>query len=179
MRDAEQGSGSRAEPRWQRGLCWRGDSDSVHAGRFRSKRPRARPAKIARVNGMMPRSATEPSTHDEGLAAQLHGRLRLLRNLRWAFLLGRLDYVANHGVDGSRLSPRLWDVQLDQGGPAWSRNSEELHRTTWAPRNWRWPGVWTRTSKLRCTCSTIGIVRPIKSFACGWPLQRRAHLRSG
>jgi hypothetical protein len=69
-------------------------------------------------------------THDEGLAAQLHGRLRLLRNLRWAFLLGRLDYVANHGVDGSRLSPQLWDIQLGQGGPEWSRNSEEFHRTT-------------------------------------------------
>ena len=75
--------------------------------------------------------------------------------------------------DGSRLT------QLGQGGPAWSRNSEELHRMTWAPRNWRWPGVWTRTSKLRCTCSTIGIVRKIKSFACGWRLLRRARLRIG
>src|SRR3954453_24194590 len=55
----------------------------------------------------MPRSLSEPWTHDKGLAAQLHGRLRLLRDLCRAFLLGRLDHVANHGVDGSRLSPEL------------------------------------------------------------------------
>ena len=30
-----------------------------------------------------------------------------------------------------------------------------------------------------CTCSTIGIVRQIKSFACGWRLLRRARLRIG
>ena len=68
----------------------------------------------------MPRSRSEPWTHDKGLAAQLHGRLRLLRNLCWAFLLGRLDHVANHGVDGSRLSPEFQETQLGQGGPAWS-----------------------------------------------------------
>ena len=93
---------------------------------------------------MMPRSISEPWTHDKGLAAQLHGRLRLLRNLCWAFLLGRLDHVANHGVNGSRLSLELEESQLGQGGPAWSRNSEELHRMTSAPRYWRWPGVWRR-----------------------------------
>src|SRR4051794_16520392 len=74
---------------------------------------------------MMPRSISEPWTHDKGLAAQLHGRLRLLRNLCWAILLGRLDHVANHGVNGSRLSLELEESQLGQGGPAWSRNEHD------------------------------------------------------